>query len=497
MKYSVLLLLAIFAGAYSATISGTVIEYHSLTPIESCLVKFDSLSLTAKTDSTLTNASGTFVCILQSGVYKVHFVHNSYVTDSIPNYAVVKDSSLGTRTLYSKTHTYLPGEALSGIWDKANNPYVLLGSHDVPVNKTLNINEGCLILFPDSGSISAIGVLKAIGTIDDSIFFDGQSAIDLDNNSLSDSNMFSYCDFKNARLGGLHYVSTAGKSVVTNCLFQENYSGLYLWHGGMQDTLIIENCLFVHNKYDLFNAGGGPRISIIKNTVFAGSSYGNIDGMVSAQIENCLFETPIQINNITTVTKDNIFLNLDLSLIKGTFEYNCAYPSSGSPPPGIASLALVNANGDSCDLYYNIFKNPKVDTARLEIDAASPCIAAGGQGENIGPSLPVGHIGAVLFGKKPPSSGQNDFSVRLCGSPFGATLNISFKTQYNEMTILRICDSKGKCVRTLVQSVQQPGFHSVSWDNTNFSGKKVPPGLYLVLLKQGDHNGAKKVFIAR
>jgi hypothetical protein len=488
MKTAAFLLCVFLFTAYSHIISGSLVEYSTLTPIKACLITFDSLSPTARHASATSDAAGAFLCDLSSGVYTVQFTHDDYIVDTISNLIVTKDSGLGTIMLYSKYHTFIAGEKISGIWTKEKSPYVLLGDHAVQAGETLSIGEGCKVLFPDSGSISVDGTIQALGKSDDSIFFDGQMEINLYSPS-----EFLFCDFKNARYNCLHYICSSGKITVRKCLFQKSAFGLYLWHGDYQDTLVVENCTFVQNTYDVSNPGG-PGVVIIKNSVFMGISLSAMDGSKSTLIENCFFMNPIKIENAATIVKDNIFLKLDLSDVKGILKYNCIESSSGSPQPGVRDIALVNKNGDSCDLYFNLFKNPEVNIDKFEIYASSPCIGADEEGENIGPPFPLGSSIGESGGKRKPFPYFDRYSP---SSPHDEAITIAFEIQCNEMTTMKIYDCRGICIRTLLRGNLEKGDYSLSWDRTNCLGRKVSAGLYFIALERGHSLAVLKSVIAR
>ncbi|MBU1935845.1 right-handed parallel beta-helix repeat-containing protein, partial [bacterium] len=88
-----------------------------------------------------------------------------------------------------------------------------------------------------------------------------------------------------------------------------------------------------------------------------------------------------------------------------TFEEND--PSEG--PANIGVLALQNANGDSCDIYKNIFLNPLFADASerdYRLRTSSPCIDAGDPNLPHNPDNTVADIGALYYDQRfhPPSA---------------------------------------------------------------------------------------------
>jgi len=91
----------------------------------------------------------------------------------------------------------------------------------------------------------------------------------------------------------------------------------------------------------------------------------------------------------------------------------------GSPPSGLGPIVGVNANGDSCDLYYNIFLDPLfVDPASgdFHLQAGSPCIDAGDPTYPLDPDGTIADIGAFYFDQGiPPVLPDIEVSASLLG----------------------------------------------------------------------------------
>jgi hypothetical protein len=72
----------------------------------------------------------------------------------------------------------------------------------------------------------------------------------------------------------------------------------------------------------------------------------------------------------------------------------------GSGPLGLGILADSNTNGDSCDIYFNIFLDPMfsdTSTQDYQLQVASPCIDAGNPALPLDPDGSVTDIGAFYF----------------------------------------------------------------------------------------------------
>src|SRR5512139_3484634 len=67
---------------------------------------------------------------------------------------------------------------VSGVWDDSLSPYAVIGEVLVPAGETLFIEPGVEVRFRGPYHFTVNGVLKAIGTEDDSIIFTRDSAVE-------------------------------------------------------------------------------------------------------------------------------------------------------------------------------------------------------------------------------------------------------------------------------------------------------------------------------
>lgn len=71
-------------------------------------------------------------------------------------------------------------------------------------------------------------------------------------------------------------------------------------------------------------------------------------------------------------------------------------------------------------------------------------------------------------------------------NPFNPTTNISYTLNDEASVTLRIFNTLGQEVRTLVSTQQQAGAYTVTWDGTDNAGAAVASGVYLYRLDMGD-----------
>ncbi|MFH1010709.1 MAG: right-handed parallel beta-helix repeat-containing protein [bacterium] len=198
-----------------------------------------------------------------------------------------------------------------------------------------------------------------------------------------------------ARSGGGVFCYYSTSPVLVNCVLTENSAeegGGVSCYPGSSPTL--KNCTLAGNSASNHRGGGvlcSHSSAIISHTIIAFSRRVGIyfENYENDQIEYC-----------------DIFGNTASNVVGG--------------PPGIGQISMTNANGDSCDQYFNIFLDPMfVDTAEndFHLSSGSSCIDAGN------PFLPPDSdgtaidIGAFHFPQEPI-----DVSLSVDSLDFGSIL---------------------------------------------------------------------------
>jgi len=209
-------------------------------------------------------------------------------------------------------------------------------------------------------------------------------------------------------------------------------------HGGAVSSseTYIKNCLFLNNRLEAIgnNTSGGAIFcstgSIIEGCIFSGNYSNNWGGAVCAyhqvQIINCDFYAntslgagtgiyfPLGNNRVKNcIFNENIgssvtyFASAALNCIIEYCDFDNQIPNFQGIiiPHAIGSIVNVNANGDSCDIYYNIYQDPLfVDpvNGNYNLQASSPCIDAGDPNSPPDPDGTIADIGAFYFDQSLP-----------------------------------------------------------------------------------------------
>jgi len=82
-------------------------------------------------------------------------------------------------------------------------------------------------------------------------------------------------------------------------------------------------------------------------------------------------------------------------------------------------------------------------------------------------------------------------------NPFNPITTIRYDVPEESMVRLDIYNILGQKVRTLVNSVHQPGYHAVQWNGTNDFGVPVASGMYIYRIQAKDFVAVKKLVLMK
>ena len=110
----------------------------------------------------------------------------------------------------------------------------------------------------------------------------------------------------------------------------------------------------------------------------------------------------------------------------------------------------------------------------------------------------VGASGTSQLSTKSTSSLKLPDSFRLHSNypnPFNPTTHIKFDLPTSSMVNITIYNVIGHHIRTLLNSNQPAGHHSLHWDSRNGVGKKVASGIYIYSIQTGEFRATKKMVL--
>ncbi len=82
-------------------------------------------------------------------------------------------------------------------------------------------------------------------------------------------------------------------------------------------------------------------------------------------------------------------------------------------------------------------------------------------------------------------------------NPFRFTATIRFQIATPDYVCLKVYDTSGRIIKTLVNEEKEAGAYSVPWHGQNEFGENVPAGVYFYELEAGDNTQIKKMIMCR
>ncbi len=347
---------------------------------------------------------------------------------------------------------------------------------------------------------------------------------------------FAHCALRNSGKG-VNMWGTTGTLTFANCSITDCTVGMEVndvasvtmtaCHIGANDdgikvvancTLTMIDCRIVGNRNDLGDTGG---ITLEQGTLVmegcelsanwvgpgwssAGSALNVLNGS-SATLDRCTIagnegrEAAVYIGYSASATMTNsivthnsplgIFNNLGSLSVRHSDFFDNWFGHVQGAPTGFGHLVDTNANGDSCDVYGNIFFDPLyVDQpgGDLHLTAGSPCIDAGDPEHPVDPDGTPVDMGAYYFhqtsgaGEWPQPA--HDFALEVYPNPATARASIEFIAPRDGRFRIDVFDLSGRRVAALANRDLTAGPHTVVWSGCDSRGRTLPTGMYLLRL---------------
>ena len=601
-------------------------------------ILFEAVTPSAITDSTYTNADGSFLIGLSGGIYTITYSHDSRLSYTIPGgVEIFINTTLDPVTLYIGLSGALSGTLVGGY------SYHVAGDISVNSGDTLIIEPSVTVEFMDCYSFSISGKLIAAGTETDTIRFTSGQSIANPNDwnyiifeSDSDSNsVISYTKIEYAKYGiycysssptisnntinsnnndgilcysssspsisnntisnnysnGIRCGNSSSPTISNNTINSNNNDGILCYssssptisnntisnnysngiHCSSSSPTISNNTINSNNySYGIFCYSSSPTISnntistshtglycysssspsISNNTISNNYSNGiHCGNSSSPTISNnticknnddgiyCSYSSPTISNN--TICKNNddgisitssishpnilnniIYDNNDYGVTFGglpsAFEYNIFWLNlnvcSGSAiPPYFGQIITVNANGDSCDTYCNLFMDPLfVDPLNgdyhlswvsypIPDSTKSPCIDAGDPSSPPDPDGTIADMGAFYFNQNisiDEPVQPSEFNLTNYPNPISSNINnltVSFNIHKPGRVTIQIFNIKGQLVSTLINEDKNVGEYTIAYQVNELSS-----GIYFTKMNvDGVGKEVKKVILLR
>ena len=82
-------------------------------------------------------------------------------------------------------------------------------------------------------------------------------------------------------------------------------------------------------------------------------------------------------------------------------------------------------------------------------------------------------------------------------NPFNPVTKFNYEVPSTEHVSIDIYNLTGRHIKSLVNSIQNPGYKTVQWNATNNSGQPVSAGVYIYTIQAGDFRDKKKVILLK
>lgn len=157
------------------------------------------------------------------------------------------------------------------------------------------------------------------------------------------------------------------------------------------------------NTYVAISEYSNEESEILFNTIYGCSTGVMVKGAMDRVMGNIIVSNGVGIESVSAGAQPDADYN---EFWSNTVDFE------GDQAPGIGEIVTTNANGDSCDTYFNIFLDPRfVDVSDFELLADSPCIDAGNPDpEYHDPDGTIADIGAKPFFQGNPLPPEIDFT---------------------------------------------------------------------------------------
>ncbi len=341
------------------------------------------------------------------------------------------------------------------------------------------------------------------GAIDSCLFVDNENYA-LSANYFLDSTMFSHLEIVRND-GGIHIDFEGGNVHFSNCKIYENYrdgdgAGVCTY-----TRTAFYNSLFYNN---ICSNRGGAIYSFYVIELYNCTIVNNHADYRGSAIFGYASNNPTIVNTIVALNSGNNaidFLSRELGL-NYDIHNSCFYSPDSSvihPHPYDSLFAVIdrtNANGDSCDIFNNIYLDPGFvnDTLDYHLSMFSPCIDAGSPDSPLDPDNTISDIGVYYYDQTFVSEHRDyscptNFEVSPAyPNPFNATTSVLVETPFRSPLTIRVFDILGRLVYSRNNHTVSAGQHLYQ-----ISGAAWGAGTYFVQIEAGAEKEVQKIILLK
>jgi len=447
-------------------VNGHAYLYNQANPI-GIKILFERFAPSIYKDSTYTSADGYYSIGLPDGIYNITYLKDNYYSQTL-NEPIYSNTALQEITLY--TYIIIP----------LNYPTIQEGINHCLEGDTVLVDIGNYLENIDFNGKSITVASKYLITQDTSYIsqtiIDGNqngSVVTFENGEDSTAFLTGFT-VKNGNIsfGGGIYCNNSSPTIkhvtITGNSAADDGGGIYCCNS----TPSLENVTITGNSAE--NDGGGIYCS-------SSSSPTIINSIVSDNIGD--YGIYVDSGN-PSITYSDFYNNEN-----GNF-YNCGQ--------WVGVNVTTNANGDSCDAYFNIQLDPLFEdpaNGGYHLTENSPCIDAGDPSSPLDPDGTVADMGAFYYnqniGVDEPEE-FTDYQVSNYPNPFNGFTRISYSLLKPSNVKIDIFNIKGQLVETLVDKDKPAGYHTIEWN-----AKGLNSGIYFYKFEAEGKTLIKKMILIR
>ena len=310
------------------------------------------------------------------------------------------------------------------------------------------------------------------------------------------------CLGSNGKGGGIY---TSTPTVITNSAINDNFSsyyggGIYI---GLNQNTTIDHCIIAGNSgahnSGIYMESQNDTLVIANCTISNNHSFGNLGAMrlaANCTVRNCI----VSGNTSDGITGGIYFSSGGVSFNYGNIYNNYPNNFAGSIPSGLGEMVDVNANGDSCDVFYNILLDPLFvdpDSSDFHLLEGSPCIDAGDPNSPYDPDGTICDMGAFYFDHQTAINDEQLIPSLFMLSqnypnPFNAQTTIRYSIPGLSKITIEFYNILGRRVESINEGMKLAGVYQFIWDAAD-----QPSGVYFYRIQAGDYTETKRMVLLK
>lgn len=483
------------------TVSGQILPSQVVIPGTYAIFTHESLQ--GPIDTFLTDSTGWFNADIVCGNYFVRYSREGHIPRFWPDaFQLYLDKEFGVKVMATGNVIEVERGEISGVWE-GNIPHFIFGDISLPEGDNLELQAGCELVFCGDFSFLVKGTLLASGTENNNIYLAPHSSVNDWQFSFLEScasgGFLNYCTIQSVQDFVLNNASPQILNSIINdtkFIFKGNSAPYFSDNTFSANTYFraennshptIRKSFLTRPGVAIINLFDSSNVTFEYNTIHhcwcAAAQWGENQSFFHGNIIS-KSGGPTYFGSATELTY-NLFINIE----------HC------SGPIGTGITNMVNANGDSCDIFYNLFNydplfvNP--ENGDFNLLPESPAIDAGNPYHTYDPDSTLADIGAFYYDQlntfvKSPVNGYKLYKIKAVPNPNSGhfSIYINSRVHHHYDARLNIFSINGRLQDTRNIAVLEKGENKIPFSQS------LDPGIYVCTLEvSGKIMGSTKVII--